>query len=228
MASRRGTCTAAPQTLHCLYTDTSTGSWAIHSSPQHVDDPTEGAAFTVRPMSQTPIYDQLRGERIGADVPASAAGGTDPQRSARLGKHHLPAEAPAAGSGFSVLVNPGAQPQVNQHPAGGIPSVTQRATGSGEAVRTRRRQSGPAHNPASPAAAGAGGAVGGPRPVAPPPGAPAHRSLMEESTVRLRIPTASPRDNPQLPPVSTTVHTLLMPPAQIPSCGVSHEPDTNF
>ncbi len=46
-----------------------------------------------RLVSPTPIYDQLRGERINADVPATGAGR---QRVDRPGKHCLPAGAPPA------------------------------------------------------------------------------------------------------------------------------------
>src|SRR6185312_14810004 len=44
-------------------------------------------------MSPTPIYDQLRGERINADVPAT---GTEPQRKDHPGKHRLPGGPPSA------------------------------------------------------------------------------------------------------------------------------------
>src|ERR687893_2059560 len=42
-------------------------------------------------MGETPIYDQVRGERINADVPAS---GADPQRAAYHGKHRLRPDTP--------------------------------------------------------------------------------------------------------------------------------------
>jgi hypothetical protein len=42
-------------------------------------------------MGQTPVYDQLRGERINADVPAT---GADPTLVDRPGQHHLLAVAP--------------------------------------------------------------------------------------------------------------------------------------
>jgi hypothetical protein len=45
---------------------------------------------TVRAVSQTPTYDQLRGERINADVPPSEV---DPTRLEQPGRHH-PLDAP--------------------------------------------------------------------------------------------------------------------------------------
>ncbi|MDQ4033235.1 MAG: hypothetical protein M3332_13625 [Actinomycetota bacterium] len=42
-------------------------------------------------MGETPIYEQVRGERINADVPASEA---DPQRADDHGKHRLSPETP--------------------------------------------------------------------------------------------------------------------------------------
>lgn len=60
-----------------------------------------------RVVSQTPIYDQLRGERIDVDV--LAIGGANPQRIGHTGRHRLhpqPAECrsgvrPALGLGRS-------------------------------------------------------------------------------------------------------------------------------
>jgi hypothetical protein len=49
-------------------------------------------------MSQTPIFDQLRGEQISADLPASATDGTDPQRGTPRGRHHLLADVSGAGA----------------------------------------------------------------------------------------------------------------------------------
>lgn len=58
-----------------------------------------------RTVSQTPIYNQLRGERINADVPANAA---DPGDVGHTGKHRLPA-------GES---SPTATPRGRTYPAG--------------------------------------------------------------------------------------------------------------
>lgn len=46
-----------------------------------------------RTVTQTPTYDQLRGERINADVPASE---TDPQPVDRPGRHRIPDDTLAA------------------------------------------------------------------------------------------------------------------------------------
>ncbi|PZS22559.1 MAG: hypothetical protein DLM60_04175 [Pseudonocardiales bacterium] len=48
-------------------------------------------------MGQTPIYEQLRGERINVEVPAT---GADPQRVDHPGKHHLLAVAPVPAAVF--------------------------------------------------------------------------------------------------------------------------------
>ena len=55
--------------------------------------------YGVRPMGRTPIYDQLRGERINADVPAADA---DPQVVGRRGRHHVLVVAP----GPTAVVGP--------------------------------------------------------------------------------------------------------------------------
>jgi hypothetical protein len=61
----------------------------VHSfilCPHDVDATPADASLRCRAMSQTPTYDQLRGERINADVPASEA---DPQQVDHLGRHRL-------------------------------------------------------------------------------------------------------------------------------------------
>jgi hypothetical protein len=63
----------------------------------HVDVAPCGRAPTVSPMGETPIYDQVRGERINADVPASEA---DPQRADDHGKHRLSPETPVPAAVF--------------------------------------------------------------------------------------------------------------------------------
>ncbi|MBV9140383.1 MAG: hypothetical protein JO115_05620 [Pseudonocardiales bacterium] len=72
-------------------------------------------------MSQTPIYDQLRGERINADVPAT---GDEPQRASHPGKpshpttvsrletHGLPADAANVVVAFDPI--PAAEPDPSQ------------------------------------------------------------------------------------------------------------------
>lgn len=54
--------------------------------PHDVDATPIEASLRCRAMSQTPTYDQLRGERINADVPASEA---DPHQADRFGRHRL-------------------------------------------------------------------------------------------------------------------------------------------
>ncbi|MDQ5856067.1 MAG: hypothetical protein M3302_07130 [Actinomycetota bacterium] len=49
-------------------------------------------------MSQTPIYDQLRGERINADVPAT---GNEPQHADHAGKQRLPTGGPGPAAVFT-------------------------------------------------------------------------------------------------------------------------------
>lgn len=55
-------------------------------------------------VSHTPTYDQLRGERINVDVPASQAGvpasPADLESLARPGRHHLRDDAPTAVAAF--------------------------------------------------------------------------------------------------------------------------------
>lgn len=57
------------------------------TSTHGVDTALTDPPLRCRLVSQTPIYDQLRGERINAEVPAS---GADPQRVDHPGRHSLP------------------------------------------------------------------------------------------------------------------------------------------
>ena len=68
----------------------------------HVDTSSTGPPLRCCPVGQTPIYDQLRGERINADVPAT---GADPQRVDHAGKHRLPAGAPVPTEVFGPPVS---------------------------------------------------------------------------------------------------------------------------
>lgn len=61
--------------------------------------PPQTRPYGVRPMGRTPIYDQLRGERINADVPAAEAA---PQLVGRRGRHHVLVVAP----GPAAVVGP--------------------------------------------------------------------------------------------------------------------------
>lgn len=67
-----------------------------------------GAPLRCRTVSQTPTYDQLRGERINADVPAGEA---DPHPAHRTGRHRIRDDMPA-GSAVSDL-GPGGDPTAN-------------------------------------------------------------------------------------------------------------------
>jgi len=64
-----------------------------------VDAAPEDAPLRCRTVSQTPTYDQLRGERINADVPAGEA---DPHPVSRPGRHRIRDDMPA-GSAVSDL-----------------------------------------------------------------------------------------------------------------------------
>jgi hypothetical protein len=59
--------------------------------------PSAGVLLRCRLMGETPIYDQVRGERINAEVPAS---GADSQRVAEHGKHRMFSDAPVAAAVF--------------------------------------------------------------------------------------------------------------------------------
>ena len=77
--------TEFPQDLHRWYT-------TFAGCPHHVDAALNGTPLRCRTVSQTPTYDQLRGERINADVPAGEA---DPHPVDRPGKHRIPDDMPA-------------------------------------------------------------------------------------------------------------------------------------
>jgi len=67
------------------------------------------------PVSQTPIYDQLRGERINADVPVP---GTGPQRVGYTGQHRRPDGAAGTGTVLGRPRGAGAELAASQrHPA---------------------------------------------------------------------------------------------------------------
>ncbi len=62
-------------------------------------------------MGHTPIYDQLRGERINAEVPAT---GADPQPLNHPGTHHRLADPPIPPAVFEPL-DPGTGLSAHQH-----------------------------------------------------------------------------------------------------------------
>jgi hypothetical protein len=104
-----------------------------HIHPQRVHTmlmpPRTDAPLRCRRMGETPIYDQVRGERINADVPAS---GVDPQPASYHGKHRLLADTlvpvtvfgppgPGAGLGLNqhrrVWTSPAGLPAADEQPA---------------------------------------------------------------------------------------------------------------
>ncbi len=90
--------TEYPQHLHPPYTVSAT-------CPHDVDAAGAGPPVRSRPVSQSPIYDQLRGERINADVPAAEA---EHQRVDHPGKHRLSADGPGPAAVFGRSPGAGA------------------------------------------------------------------------------------------------------------------------
>jgi hypothetical protein len=81
-----------------------------HPVHTHVHAASTHARLQCRPMSQTPIYDQLRGERINADVPTP---GVDPQQVDHTGQDRLPVDATSAAAVFARRPGPGANLAAN-------------------------------------------------------------------------------------------------------------------
>jgi hypothetical protein len=77
----------------------------VRSCPHDVEAVVAAATLGCRGVSHTPTYDQLRGERINADVPASE---TDPQQVDPPGKHRLRDDAPAVAAVGGFSPGPGA------------------------------------------------------------------------------------------------------------------------
>lgn len=108
----------------------------LASAPQPVHTtvvPTrKGHLYGIPSMGQTPIYDQLRGERINADVPALVA---VPEIVDRPGKHHQLAIAPGApamfGPGPSMAVHARPAPA---HAASNSPALSALSAASHEAA----------------------------------------------------------------------------------------------
>jgi hypothetical protein len=76
----------------------------------HVEALPRRPAPTVLPVSQTPIYDQLRGERINADVPAV---NPEPPRADDPEQHVQPENMVAVDPLFARPPGPGADPRVS-------------------------------------------------------------------------------------------------------------------
>ena len=83
----------------------------VDAADAMVMPPPSTCSYGVRPRDQTPIYDQLRGEHINADVPTT---GPDPQRVDHHGNHRLLTDAPVATVVFGPP-GPGADLAANQH-----------------------------------------------------------------------------------------------------------------
>ncbi len=94
--------------IHSLYTQSRIRPQPVHTTSML---PPQTRLYGVRPMGQTPIYEQLRGERINAEVPAT---GADPQRVDHPGKHHLLAVAPVPAAALEPP-GPGTDLDGNQH-----------------------------------------------------------------------------------------------------------------
>lgn len=78
-------------------------STASASCSQDVEAVPAGVPLRFRTVSYTPVYDQLRGERINADVPASEAGRHEVDRP---GKHRLRDDIPATETVCSPPLEP--------------------------------------------------------------------------------------------------------------------------
>jgi hypothetical protein len=76
--------------------------------------PHVGRPLQCRPVGQTPIYDQLCGEQVTADAPAT---GADPQRAGDPGKHRLLTDGPGGVAAFEPS-EAGVDLAVNQHDLG--------------------------------------------------------------------------------------------------------------
>ncbi|HEX6404744.1 MAG TPA: hypothetical protein VF003_16540 [Pseudonocardiaceae bacterium] len=83
-------------------------------------------------MSDTPIYDQLRGERINADVPADS---TDRQRVGHHGHHRAPAAAMGGPAVPGRPAAPGFDPVANQHYSADVEQAVQAALSAARRAR---------------------------------------------------------------------------------------------
>ena len=83
-------------------------------------------------VSDTPIYDQLRGERINADVPAD---GTGRQRVGHHGHHRAPAAAPGGPAVTGRPAASGFDPVANQHYSADVEQAVQAALSAARRAR---------------------------------------------------------------------------------------------
>jgi hypothetical protein len=133
----------------------------------HGDAATADPRLRCRPVREIPIYDQLRGERINADVPAS---GDDSPRGAHPGKHRLLADASVPAAVFGPR-DPGADraasQAANQHDPVGVDPADQ-PPGDGQRVAAGRGPRAALPPPAHPRQAPPHAASSPPAPAASP------------------------------------------------------------
>lgn len=98
-------------------------------------------------MSQTPIYDQLRGERINADVPAP---GTDPQRVGYTGQHRRTDGAVGTGTVYGRPLESGAELAANQRHPVVVQTVARGSQTLPPAAHARPGQAQPGSGPPAP------------------------------------------------------------------------------
>lgn len=94
-----------------------------------------GPPLQCHPVSQTPIYDQLRGEHINVDVPAS---GADPQNIGQSEQNDLFIDASSVTAVFPRPPGPGADLSANLlHPLRAYPASQPTDDGQGTAMERR-------------------------------------------------------------------------------------------
>jgi hypothetical protein len=164
----------------------------VATCPHHVDaGPADAAPTVLRHGRGTPIYDQVRGERLNADVPPC---GTDPPRADYHSKHRLIPDTPVP-AGVSGPPGPGDGFVPNHHrrawtyPAGlpvpdGQPAATAWGPRAALPPEAHTRQA-PRHAASSPPASAtdrnpaAQGATAGDRGVQPEGGEARHLKRIE-------------------------------------------------
>jgi hypothetical protein len=83
-----------------------------------------------RGVSDTPIYDQLWGERLNADVPAA-----DPQQVGYQGQHRRPAAASRAPAAHGHLAASGSDPVASQSSSAAVEQAVQAALAAARRAR---------------------------------------------------------------------------------------------
>lgn len=118
----------------------------VHSFLHRLSTPllmrsSKALALRCRPVRKTPIYEQLRGERINADVPPSE---TALPRVDRRGRHRLGPDTTGPGA---VYAPPGPGPDLvaHQHP---VPGIADQPPGGPQRTAARRGPRTPLPRPA--------------------------------------------------------------------------------